>query len=69
MGKLEVVFTEEQKNWCVEIGETLAPMDDVELWDAIYRGVVTPAMRVWRLGLGCWTRVADVPELEPILCL
>ncbi len=67
MGKtLEVVFVDDPKAWCVEVDEdTLAPMDDAELWDALDRGEVTHEMRVWRAGLEGWTPVEDLPELVP----
>lgn len=64
---LEVVFEDEPKAWCVDLGESLEPMDDAELCDAIESGEVTSDMRVWRAGLECWTPVEDLPELAPVL--
>jgi len=65
MSRVEVVLVAARKSWCVDRGETLEPMNDVELWDAIDRGDVTDDVLVWRDGLECWTPVADLPELGP----
>jgi hypothetical protein len=65
---LEVVFEDDEpREWCVDLGTTLTPMDDSELCDAIESGEVTSDMRVWRAGLDGWTPVEDLPELAPVL--
>jgi len=67
-GKAAAEDEEQQPTeWCVDFGPVLATMDTFELWAAIDRGDITPAMRVWREGMECWTPIEKLPELAVAL--
>lgn len=50
--------------WCVDFGLTLATMTTFELWNAVERGDVGPALLVWREGMECWTPVGRLAEFS-----
>jgi len=50
-------------DWCVDLRPLLCAMSTADLWAAAVDGKVDRDMRAWRLGLECWTRLADIPEV------
>src|SRR3954470_17634121 len=55
-------FRRARPDWCVDVGTELLTLSTFELWAAIEWGHVTPAMRVWREGMECWTALDRLPE-------
>jgi hypothetical protein len=50
-------------DWCVDRRPSLCAMSTAEVWAAAVDGRVDRDMRAWRIGLECWTRLAEIPEL------
>jgi hypothetical protein len=50
-------------DWCVDRSPALCAMTTADLWVAAASGELSRATRAWRIGLECWTRLDEIPEL------